>query len=152
MRRLKCRARCLIGLPAAVALMLAMTMAVTAEEGEPPPVAKKQVDFARDIRPIFAARCIKCHGPEKQESGFRVDRRDVLLEGGALGEPAVVPGDSGKSHLIFLVAGADEDFVMPPEGDRLSATQVGLLRAWIDQGAKMPLAKDAGATNTVPNR
>ena len=48
--------------------------------------------------------------------------------------PAIVPGDSANSLLIRYVAGIDPDVVMPPEGDKLAPHEVGLLRAWIDQG------------------
>jgi hypothetical protein len=50
----------------------------------------------------------------------------------------IKPGDSANSKLIQLVAGVLKDAVMPPEGERLSKEQVGLLRAWIDQGANWP--------------
>ncbi len=96
------------------------------------------VDFARDIQPIFAGRCYECHGDQKQKSGFRLDDKAVALRGGESGKPAVVPGNSAGSHLIQLVTGANPDDVMPQKGERLSAEQIGLLRAWIDQGAKWP--------------
>ena len=100
-----------------------------------PPASTAPVEFERDIRPLFVDRCYSCHGPEKQKSGFRLDRRQEALEGGDSG-PALVPGQSSESRLIQLVAGLDGDRVMPPQGDRLSSTQIGQLRAWIDQGAK----------------
>src|SRR6185503_628651 len=49
--------------------------------------------------------------------------------------PAVVPGQSGESFLIDLVSGLEPDMVMPKKGSRLTADQIALLRAWIDQGA-----------------
>ena len=33
------------------------------------------LDFAKDVEPIFKENCLKCHGPDKQKSGFRVDQR-----------------------------------------------------------------------------
>ena len=57
-----------------------------------------------------------------------------MLKGGDDGS-ALVPGDSASSHLIALVAGLDPDEVMPKKGSRLTSEQIGLLRAWIDQGA-----------------
>ena len=108
------------------------------EEGPalPPPAARK-VDFDRDIRPILAANCFACHGPEKQKSDFRLDDRAAAFRGGLEG-PAIVPGKSAESELILRVATDEPDRVMPPKGDRLTAEQVGLLRAWIDQGATWP--------------
>lgn len=55
------------------------------------------------------------------------------MKGGESG-PAVVVGNSAESRLVALVAGLEPDTVMPAQGPRLSAEQVGLLRAWIDQG------------------
>jgi len=100
--------------------------------------ALQAVDFARDIEPILRGRCLKCHGPERQEGRFRVDRRWALLAGGDSGEPAVAPGDAAASHLFQLVSGADPDLVMPPKGKRLSAAQVEAIQSWIQSGAPTP--------------
>jgi WD40 repeat protein len=101
-----------------------------------PPAAGKEVDFARDIEPIFTKTCYKCHGPEKQKSAFRLDNREAALKGGENGVD-ILPGKSAESPLIRYVAGLDEEIKMPPKGsDPLSAEEIGLLRAWIDQGAK----------------
>ena len=103
-----------------------------------PPAASRAVDFARDIQPIFTATCLKCHGPEKQKGGFRVDVKAVALRGGDNYAPAIRPGKSAESPLIHFVAGLVDDMVMPQKSERLSAEQIGLLRAWIDQGANWP--------------
>ncbi len=102
-----------------------------------PPAANRQVDFVQDIRPIFETRCYGCHGGKKQEAQFRLDTKSVALKGGELG-PAIVPGKSADSLLIQFVAGLKPDQVMPRKGDRLTPEQIGLLRAWIDQGANWP--------------
>ena len=119
---------------------------VRGDEGDarqlPPPVRHK-VDFARDVRPLLAAFCVKCHGPQKQESNYRLDVRKSALEGGDFEQPAILPGRSGDSPLVRYVAGVDPDTVMPPARRRLSRAQVGILRAWIDQGASWP--REAGA-------
>ncbi len=67
--------------------------------------------------------------------GLRLDHRPGALKGGESGTPALIPGNSGGSQLIRFVSGADPAIVMPPQGDRLSEAQIGLLRTWIDQGA-----------------
>ena len=102
-----------------------------------PAPATTTVDFARDIRPLFAERCVKCHGPEKQKSGLRLDVKAAAMKGGDGGK-AIELAKSADSRLIHLVAGLEEDKVMPPKGERLTAQQIGLLRAWIDQGADWP--------------
>ncbi len=98
-----------------------------------PPPAARTVLFRDDIKPLLEASCIKCHGRGRDKGGLQIDTRATLLHGGDSG-PAVVPGKSQESLLIALVAGADSDNVMPQKGSRLTPGQVGLLRAWIDQG------------------
>ena len=100
--------------------------------------AQPTVDFVREVEPIFEQNCVKCHGPEKQKSGYRLDVRAVALTGGEEHAPNIVPGKSAESPLIRFVAGLDEDVKMPPKGDALTAEQVAVLRAWIDQGAVWP--------------
>jgi mono/diheme cytochrome c family protein len=108
-----------------------------------PPAATRPVDFTKDIQPIFEATCWNCHGPKKQESGFRLDNRAAALKGGEHGGD-IVPGKSATSLLIHAVAGIHDEIKMPKKGEKLTVEQVGLLRAWIDQGALMP-EKIAGA-------
>src|SRR3989442_10052095 len=98
-----------------------------------PPPATHAIDFSREIKPIFEASCIKCHGRGKDKGGFRLDNRETFLRGGESG-PAVVFGKSAESLLIALVQGFDPDNIMPKKGSRLTPEQIGLLRAWIDQG------------------
>jgi mono/diheme cytochrome c family protein len=104
-----------------------------------PPAANTKIDFARDIEPLLTKRCVVCHGAQQQMSGFRLDRKDAALKGGASGVD-IVPGKSAESRLIRLTAGAEKK-VMPPMGARLTSAEVGLLRAWIDQGVDWPAVK-----------
>ncbi len=92
------------------------------------------IDFTRDIRPIFARHCAKCH-IEKREGGLRLASRQDAFVPADSGEVVIKPGDSAGSELVRRVTAEDETR-MPPEGERLSADQVSLLRRWIDQGAK----------------
>jgi mono/diheme cytochrome c family protein len=94
------------------------------------------VDFERDIRPIFRARCASCHGAVKQESGLRLDAGALILKGGLA--PVVEPGESKASELIVRVLSNEEEHRMPPEGARLTSAQIDLIRRWIDDGAKVP--------------
>jgi len=98
-----------------------------------PKPAGHQIDFAKEIKPILEIRCVKCHGRGKDKGGFSLETRESFLKGGDSGA-AALPGKSQESHLIELVAGFDPDSVMPKKGSRLTPEQVGLLRAWIDQG------------------
>src|SRR5690349_17728409 len=56
--------------------------ALTVDESKIPPAATIKVDFARDIKPIFDAECIRCHGPVKPKASFRLDNREAALKGG----------------------------------------------------------------------
>ena len=125
----------------AIAFALAAFGAWAIDVDQLPPPAKREVDFAKDIWPVFKKHCVKCHGPEKKKSGFRIDVRELALEGGDMGV-AIVPGKSAESPLIHFVSGLDEETVMPPKGDLLDDKTVGLIRAWIEQGADWP--DDAG--------
>jgi hypothetical protein len=97
------------------------------------------IEFARHIEPLLRARCQGCHGAALQSSGLRLDNPRDALAGGYSGA-VILPGKSAESRLIRLVSGADPKIVMPPVGKRLTPAEVGLLRAWIDQGAKWPAA------------
>jgi mono/diheme cytochrome c family protein len=103
----------------------------------PAPASAKGVTFAKDIQPIFEKSCFKCHGAEKQKGKLRLDSLEASLKGGENGE-SIIKGDSAKSPLVWSVARLDPDAAMPPDGkgDPLTKEQIGLLRAWIDQGAK----------------
>ncbi len=112
-------------------------MMTAANDGLPPATTAK-VDFARDIAPLFEKRCYMCHGPQQQMSGLRLDQKAAALKGGRSGA-VIVPRNSAGSRLIQLVGGVSADKkVMPPAGARLSATEIGLLRGWIDQGVEWP--------------
>ena len=104
------------------------------QAAQAPPPANHRIDFAKEIKPIFEGSCIECHGRGKSEGGFRIDTRETLLKGGDSG-PAVIAGKSADSPLIELVASSDPDTRMPKKGSHLTSEQIGLLRAWIDQGA-----------------
>lgn len=124
-----------------LAVALAALGAAAAEkvdESKLPPAAKKEgVTFDTDIKPIFEKSCVKCHGAEKPKARLRLDTLDWTLKG-ADGEPVLAKGKSAESALVHAVARLNEDEAMPPDGkgDPLTKEQVGLIRAWIDQGAK----------------
>lgn len=102
-----------------------------------PPAVQREVDFVTDVVPIFQAHCVTCHSSGKTEADLSIETLDKLLEGGA-SAPAIEPGNSADSLLIQLVSGIDPERIMPNKGKRLTAEQIGILRAWIDQGAKWP--------------
>ncbi|MDQ6630462.1 MAG: hypothetical protein M3Y82_01750 [Verrucomicrobiota bacterium] len=107
----------------------------------PPASDKKDVTYAKEIKPIFEKSCFGCHGAEKQKNKLRLDSLEAALKGGENG-PDIIKDKSSESPLVHAVADLlDEDGNMPPAEKRekypaLSKDQIGLIRAWIDQGAK----------------
>ena len=102
-----------------------------------------RVDFGRDVQPIFRDYCYSCHGPDQQMNGFRLDRRADALRGG--GQTNIGPGNADGSRLYHRLIGTKFGPQMPPTGP-LTADQISIVKAWIDQGAEWP---DALAGNTV---
>lgn len=98
--------------------------------------AEQPVDFLRDVKPILAQRCFRCHSSLEQESNLRLDNVPAILKGGD-GGAIVVRGKSDESRLITAVERRG-DLKMPPEGESLTAKQIEVLRSWIDSGAPEP--------------
>jgi len=98
--------------------------------------AEAKVSYARDIRPIFQARCQGCHQPAKAEGQFVLTTVAAILKGGESEEPAIVPGKADESLLVKQIVSTDkEPPAMPKEGEPLSASDVTLIKRWINQGA-----------------
>ncbi|MCB0331556.1 MAG: DUF1549 domain-containing protein, partial [Bdellovibrionales bacterium] len=110
-------------------------------ESLPLPVGRK-VDFSKDVFPILKRSCFKCHGGGREKGKYRIDDRDSFISSGKHG-PSVVPGDSGQSNVVHLIAGLIPDNVMPEKGRRLTDNEVSILRAWIDQGLPWGDGSDA---------
>lgn len=107
----------------------------------PPASTKSGVTFESDIKPIFSKSCTGCHGTEKQKGKLRLDTLEGALKGSENGK-VIEPGNSADSILVHCVAhiGDEDDFMPPPDNKAkippLTKEQIGLIRAWIDQGAK----------------
>ena len=97
------------------------------------------VDFNRDIRPILASNCLKCHGIDEgaRKSKLRMDLRSTSTGPAKSGKTAIVPGKPGESELIRRVFSSDPQEVMPPPSTHFTLTdaQKSLLKEWISQGA-----------------
>ena len=102
------------------------------------PLLGSTINFEDDIQPLLEDYCIDCHGPDKQKSGFRVDRRVHLLKGGDTGLPAVIPNNPAGSYLIEVIKSSDPEIGMPPKGGKLFDDEVELLEKWIAEGAIWP--------------
>ena len=106
--------------------------------GEQPPAGDPPPDFNQQIRPILAANCFTCHGPddEAREAGLRLDTAEGATEDRG-GYQAIQPGDAEQSELVLRITSDDPDMRMPPADSnlQLSPEQIQLLRNWIDSGA-----------------
>ncbi len=116
----------------ASALLSLLLIAGVATGGEP-------VDFLRDVRPILAGHCLKCHGPdeEQRQGSLRLDVREAALAAADSGERAIVPGKPDESELVRRILSTDESTLMPPPSVKhpLTNAQKQILRRWIEQGA-----------------
>jgi len=110
------------------------TLCVASAATNLPPSANRKVDFEKDVQPILAQKCYSCHGDEAQQSGLRLDKRQNALRGGDYG-PVINVGNSAESKLIKRLVNGDGGLQMPPTG-ALADEEIGILRAWIDQGAE----------------
>ncbi|MEQ1903827.1 MAG: DUF1553 domain-containing protein [Pirellulaceae bacterium] len=106
--------------------------------GTTEPLTAQTVDFQRDVAPIFREHCEDCHGPETQESGYRVDSRKITPRGGDLYPRLIIAGNATDSPLMKILSGTDPDLKMPPDGERLSDAELDILRRWINEGALWP--------------
>lgn len=110
--------------------------------------AADEIDFHRDIEPIFKANCYECHSGPTPRSQLRLDIGASALRGG-LGGKVILPGDGKGSRLIHRVRGQGGERRMPLERTPLSDAQIALLSRWMDEGAKWPGADQPNASAEI---
>ena len=154
-----------ISLITALALSTASIVAAPAALPDPsklPPASKQEgVAFEKDIHPLLEDYCVHCHGNERPKNGLKLTSVENILKGSKDHKDIIVPGHSEKSRLVFSVAEINGKIFMPPKPrpprasmnggtnspapapavpahpwKPLTSEQVGLIRAWIDEGAK----------------
>src|SRR6266853_1157440 len=105
-------------------------------------VSSSQVDFSRDVLTILSDNCYECHGPDEKarKAKLRFDTKEGAFRVKD-GKTVIVPGKSGESELFRRIITRDSDDLMPPPDShhKLTARQIGLIRQWIDEGAKWGL-------------
>ena len=95
-----------------------------------------EVSYYRQIRPIFQARCQGCHQPAKSDGSYVMTDFARLLRGGESELPAVVAQKPDESYLLDLIEPVDGEAEMPKNGKPLAASEIALVRRWIEQGAR----------------
>jgi WD40 repeat protein len=123
------------------ALVPSLAAAQAKKEVTPIPVAEikraEPVVYEKDIEPIFYKKCITCHSGNVKEGRFDISTYEGAVKGGRRGA-AIVPGKSDGSNLFKLASKREKPW-MPPRGEEpLSPEELGLIKLWIDQGAKAP--------------
>ena len=130
-----------------IALVAALLGAAPAQ-----PAGAERIDFARDVEPVLASACIRCHGAALPQGRLRLDSRAGLLAGGASG-PVVVAGNAPASLLYQRLVIDDPAKRMPWLTDPLSVSQIDTLRRWIDEGAAWPVDRAVSeARSSAPAR
>jgi len=125
--------------PAGPVAPAAHAAARSAAPSAAPSAAAPAVDFDRDVRPVLAARCYSCHGPdaESRKAGLRLDTFEGATAVLKSGHRAVAAGDPAASELLARVTARATDDRMPPEGhEPLTDAEVAAVRAWIASGAE----------------
>ena len=116
-----------------------LALSASAAEMAAPPTAAQLEFFEKEVRPVLADNCFKCHGPKKQKSGLRLDSRELILKGGEVG-PVVVPGKPEVSRLIQSInhVKAKDVYAMPGEDEKLPPKAIAALTEWVRQGLPWP--------------
>lgn len=95
-------------------------------------LAAEPVSFNRDVRPILSDKCFSCHGPDSggRKAGLRLDRE---------ADARAKLGTAQQSTVLERITSTNRVKRMPPAylgHDRLTDREIGVLRTWIEQGAK----------------
>jgi WD40 repeat protein len=98
------------------------------------------VDFAKEVYPVLKRNCLACHNTTKAKANLNLETPELIAKGGDTG-PAIIAGKGSESLLLTSAAHLDEDLIMPPPTNAVKAValtskELGVLKAWIDQGAK----------------
>ncbi len=120
------------GRPARLAVLVVIASTLSAVNSAPAGDSDAKAHFEKNVRPILVEHCFRCHGPDKQKGGLRLDSRAAFLKGGE-GGPAVVPGKPDTSPLVHSVREGE----MPPTG-KLADAQIATLAKWVQDGAYWP--------------
>ena len=100
--------------------------------------AADAIDFTSDVQPILKEYCTDCHDASEQNGGLNLDDRATVFSQANSGSRALVAGKANESELFKRITSTSEDDQMPPDGDRLPAEQIELIRNWILEGAAWP--------------
>lgn len=104
------------------------------------PTAEQVEFFEKNVRPVLAESCFKCHGPDKQKQGLRLDSREALLKGSD--EGAIIARDNLEASVLLRSIRREGEHPMPPK-EKLPPGQAELLIQWVKMGAPYPETQGA---------
>ena len=140
-------------------LLLAAALAALPASASADPIAiaevkhEGDVDFEKEILPIFRRNCLACHSATEAQSDLVLESPQTILKGGSEG-PSVVAGKSAESLLLMLTSRQKEPHMPPPDNDvkakALSPEELGLIKLWIDQGTKGEVASASSMITWQP--
>ncbi len=110
--------------------------------------AAPTVDYSRDIHPILAEHCFRCHGGDQRMGGLSLRGYPEVMQGGRSGA-IVTPGKPADSMLLRRIKG-DGVALMPPGGPALSATEIGKVEHWIEEGSRASLSAPPAKPRWTP--
>src|SRR6056297_1531871 len=123
----------------------------------PAPAADANVQasslYTEHVKPLFAEKCISCHGPVEQEAGLRLDAGSLIHEADKASS-LLTPSDPASSELLIRVSDPDEHARMPPpgEGTSLTESERETLRRWIAAGGPFPNKKPTWRPHKITGR
>ena len=120
-------------------------------EQEPEGSNSEKISFHSQIRPLFQAKCVGCHQPAKPLGDYVMTSFDKLIGGGETGDAAIVPGKPAESYLIDQITPVDGEAEMPKNGDPFDASEIALIRKWIEQGAHNDTPASASVAYSADN-
>lgn len=106
-------------------------LAISAQSG-----TADETGFMSEVAPTVAARCVSCHSGAKARGDYKLDTFENLLQPGASGAQAIVPGKPEESELYQRLVSMDSASRMPPGDDALTRDEIAAVKRWIAAGGK----------------
>ncbi|MFM8891962.1 MAG: c-type cytochrome domain-containing protein [Planctomycetia bacterium] len=128
--------------PSALILLVSGALAAAADDTEKP------ITYEDHVAAILKKHCATCHGDGKQEAGLNLVSYAGVMKGSGGGE-IVVAGRSSGSRLVEVITATKEGERMPPDGDRMPAEAVAMIKRWIDTGLRENAGSSVAAMRTL---
>ena len=118
-------------------LITIISVAVSVARGSTVATAQGEVDFTRDVAPIFTRHCTSCHNDDDEKGELVLETYPDVIRGGEGGD-VITPERSAESRLLRLIKTDDKTRMPPGKRRRLTAAEIAIIERWVDEGAKPP--------------